>query len=315
MAAKNTMSPLTLPHTFTQFMVDLYGERGAAWVENLPQLVADCAARWGLDVQAPFPVLSYNFADPAIDANGRSLVLKIGVPNRELLTEMAALRCYAGRGICQLYAADAEWGALLIERLQPGAMLLEVADDEAATTIAAQVMQQLWRPLAPDEAALFPTIADWGSGLQRLRATFGAGVGPFPQKLVETAVALFTDLRATASASALLHGDLHHYNILRATRQPWLAIDPKGVIGEPAYEVGAFMRNPLNLAQWPELPQVLARRAAIFAHILGFSRQRVLAWSLAQAVLSAWWSYEDSGQGWEDALRVAECLADLWRET
>ncbi|MCA9958815.1 MAG: hypothetical protein KC443_07270 [Anaerolineales bacterium] len=306
-----------LPETFSQFMIEIYGTRGAAWVAELPQLVAACAARWHLHVHDPFPVLSYNFAAPATDENGRFLVLKIGIPNKELLTEIAALRCYDGHGICQLYAADPQWGALLIERLRPGTMLLAEEDDAAATAVAAQVMQQVWRPLTAEQAAPFPTVHAWANGLSKLRATFAGGVGPFPPKLVETAESLFRDLLASMDKPLLLHGDLHHYNILQAAQtarpvpQPWLAIDPKGVIGEPAYEVGAFMRNPLDLAQWPDLRRVLARRAAIFAEQLGLERQRIIGWSLAQAVLSAWWSYEDSKQMAHNTLTIAQALAEL----
>ncbi len=104
----------------------------------------------------------------------------------------------------------------------------------------------------------------------------------------------------------LLHGDLHHDNILAAERAPWLALDPKGVAGEPAYEVGALMRNPR-----PQPAEVLARRASILAEVLDIDRQRILGWSFAQAVLSAWWNIEDQGHGWEGAIEVAERLSTL----
>lgn len=302
---------IELPYKFTQFMVRLYGQRGLEWVKNLPQLIVNCEERWNLRVQAPFPVLSYNFAAPATYADGREVVVKIGVPNRELYTEIAALRLYNGHGICRLYAADPDWGVLVIERLRPGTMLLDMADDAAATAVAAQVMQKLWRPVPNNDIGKFPTIARWAHGLHDLRAQFNGGTGPFPRKLIETAESIFADLLASTSEPVLLHGDLHHYNILSATRQPWLAIDPKGVIGEPCYEVGAFMRNPLDLAKWPDLQQVLSRRADVFADILGFERERILAWSLAQEILSKWWDYEDIEQDWNNPLIVAHHLANL----
>ena len=98
---------------------------------------------------------------------------------------------------------------------------------------------------------------------------------------------------------------------MAAQRQPWLAIDPKGVYGEPAYDVGAWLRNPLDLLQWPQLGQLLAQRVAIFSEMLSLDRQRLVGWGVAQAVLSAWWSYEDHGQGWETAVTCAERLAEL----
>jgi streptomycin 6-kinase len=117
--------------------------------------------------------------------------------------------------------------------------------------------------------------------------------------------------------AVLLHGDLHHFNILAAERQPWLAIDPKGVVGEPAYEVGPLLLNPWpQLLKMPRPRQILARRvdqarSSALAAELGFDRTRLVGWGVAQAVLSAWWSIEDGASGWSYAIRVAELLAAL----
>ena len=185
-----------------------------------------------------------------------------------------------------------------------------MADDEIATAIAAQVMQQLWRPVPPNHP--FPTVANWARGMDRLRQEFDGGTGPFPKKLVQTAVSLFNDLLPSQAEPVLLHGDLHHWNILRATRAPWLALDPKGVVGEPAYEVGAWLRNPIDrLLHLSDLPHIQARRIDQFVELLGLDRQRLIGWGIAQAVLSAWWSYEDHGYGWDGAIVCAESLLGL----
>ncbi len=110
----------------------------------------------------------------------------------------------------------------------------------------------------------------------------------------------------------LLHGDFHHYNILAAERQPWLAIDPKGVVGDPAYETGAFLYNRLpDELQPDELRAILARRVEQLAVELTLDRDRILGWGLAQAVLSAWWSYEDHGHGWDEVMLVAKALSAI----
>jgi streptomycin 6-kinase len=154
-------------------------------------------------------------------------------------------------------------------------------------------------------------VANWAQGLADLRCEFDGGSGPFPPNLVSLAEQLFAELLATAAPSMLLHGDLHHYNILSARRQPWLAIDPKGVCGEPAYEVGAWLHNPFDLLQRPQPDRLLARRVTIFSEMLGIETERLAGWGMAQAVLSAWWSYEDHGHSWEPALACAELLARL----
>jgi streptomycin 6-kinase len=299
--------PSFVPETFARTIIDVYEADGVAWLERLPATIADCARRWSLSVAPPVPNLSYNYVAPAIRSDGAEVVLKLGVPSTELRTEIAALRLYGGRGCAMLLDADADQGHLLLERLRPGTPLADLADDEQATAIAAEIMRQLWRPVPPDHP--FPTVARWAAGMQRLRAEFGGGTGPFPVRLVERAERLFADLLSSMDAPVLLHGDLHHWNILAAERQPWLAIDPKGIVGEPAYEVGALLRNRLEVA--PDMKRLTARRIDQLAEALGFDRARILAWCLAQAVLSAWWSYEDHGSGWEEMVEFAETLDDL----
>ncbi len=108
----------------------------------------------------------------------------------------------------------------------------------------------------------------------------------------------------------MLHGDLHHDNILSAERQPWLAIDPKGVVGEPAYEVGALLRNLWEDRHRLANPRrMLESRVYQLAEELDIARSRVRGWGVAQAVLSAWWCIEDNDGCWESAIAVAELLA------
>lgn len=299
-----------LPRDWARRVVEVHGLEGETWLKELPTLIESCARRWSLAVGAPFAGLSYNYVAPAVRAGGEDVILKLSVPDREHLTEIEALRLFDGRGIVRLLEADGEKGVMLLERLRPGRPLALLEDDEQATVIAAEVMEQLWLP-APEEHD-FPTVADWASGLDRLRRRFGGGVGPFPAALVETAEFLFAELIGSTTETMLLHGDLHHHNILTARRQPWLALDPKGVVGEAAYETGALLRNPMpDLLQVPRLGRVLARRLDILAERLGFERERIAGWGVAQAVLAAWWSFEDHGHGWEEWITCARYLADL----
>jgi streptomycin 6-kinase len=300
-----------LPEHFTRLMIELYEDEGVAWLEQLPALIDDCARRWSLTVLPPYS-LSYNYVAPATRADGTPVVLKVGFPTGEPIDQIAALRHYQGYGMVQLLEADPAVGAFVLEQLKPGVPLIHMQDDEQATAIAAEVMRQLWHgpggAAPPDHA--FPSIVDWADGMQRMREHFDGTTGPFPRALVEEAESLFAELLASQSAPVLLHGDLHHDNILSATRAPWLAIDPKGVVGEPAYEVGALLRNPLpQLLEMPDPGRVTARRVDQLAEALGIDRARIRGWGLAQAVLSAWWCIEDSGYGWEPTIACAELLA------
>ena len=307
------MDTARIPERFARTMIELHGGAGQAWLDKLPARIAGYERRWAIQVASPFANLSYNYVAPAVRSDGAQVILKLGMPHPELSSEIAALRLYDGRGSARLLEADPEHGALLIERLLPGSMLLDLTDDDEATRIAAQVMRALWRPAPPaPEDAVFPTTARWASGLQRLRARYSGGTGPLPEGMVQRAEALFAELLASSGAPILLHGDLHHENILAAERAPWLAIDPKGLIGEAEYEVGALIRNPLpRLLALPDVTATLARRFDILAETLGFDRQRMIAWSYAQAILSAWWTIEDHGHGWEPTIALAEHLAPL----
>ena len=129
--------------------------------------------------------------------------------------------------------------------------------------------------------------------------------GPLPEKLVETAEALSSDLLSENKDVTLLHGDFHHYNVLESERG-WLAIDPKGVIGSKGYEVGPLLTNPIDRFLNEINPKVQTeKRIAILSEMLGMERERIRSWAICHAVLSAWWSLED-GEDWMYAIRCAE---------
>jgi streptomycin 6-kinase len=296
----------SLPPAFVANIHNTFGEQGRLWLQALPDLVAAAARQWDLTDIQPRANLSYNFVLFA-RRGPQPVVLKLGVPNRELTSEIVALRCFDGRGCVRLLEAEADNSALLLERLQPGDMLSSIEDDEAATHIAADVMLSLWRP-APAEPDLIQ-LSDWFTGFHRLRTRFAGGTGPLDAHLVEQAEHIAAQFFAEHYAPMLIHGDLHHFNMLSSARG-WLAIDPKGVVGPAAYEVGPLLINPLpELPQRADLEQVLDRRIAILSERLGMEGERLRAWGLAHAVLSAWWTVEENGSGAEGAIRCAHVLA------
>jgi streptomycin 6-kinase len=309
---------LKLPTDFIRTIENTYGEDGRQLITNLPRLVDETSQRWGLKDVRPVPNLSYNFVASA-NRGEDNVVLKIGVPGDELTSEMAALRLFNGEGACRLIDCDEEKGFLLLESLQPGVMLSTLEDDEAATHIAADLMFKIWRPLESDSllsqepvSALqkFIKLSDWFEGLKRLRVMFNGGTGPLSDKLVERVEQSAKDFFAENHKPVLMHGDFHHFNILSSERG-WLVIDPKGVIGPAAYEVGPLLMNPWgDLLNGNNYWLMTERRIDILHERLGFERERIREWGLAHAILSAWWSIEDN-TGWEYPLNFAELIADL----
>jgi streptomycin 6-kinase len=311
---------LNLPPKFISNVQNVYLEDGRAFLEALPDSITEVSARWMLTNVQPAQNLSYNFVAFA-NRGDLQVVLKIGLPNRETKSEMAALRLFKGEGACRLIDYDEEKYWMLLERLKPGVMLSTLEDDKEATHIAADVMQKIWRPM--ESASLlvekrkqasgfqsFIRLSDWFDGLKRLRAMFNGGTGPINEKLVDRVEQSVQDFFVENHKPVLMHGDFHHFNILSSERG-WLIIDPKGVIGPACYEVGPLLMNPWsNLSRGKDYRGMARRRINILHERLGFERERIREWGVAHAVLSAWWGIEDN-TGWEYSLAFAEMIAEL----
>jgi streptomycin 6-kinase len=298
-------------------VVGVFGDAGKRWLTELPALLQSTAQRLSLTLLPPYANLTYNYVAPAIRSDGVEVVLKVGVPCRELNSEIESMRRFSGYGCAEVMHFDSEAGVLVLERLNPGVPLTALANDRTdseATSIACTVIRAL-REVRSDNlyAGVFQSTAELGLGFQQLRNEFSGGVGPFPHRLVEEAEQLWSDLESSVAAPILLHGDLHHDNIISAARSPWLAIDPKGYIGDPAFETGPLLRN-----LWQDRHQIsnpartIERRVSKIAEELVIDRARVRGWALAQAVLSVWWSYEDGDLDWADSLQIAELIAGIW---
>ncbi len=179
-------------------------------------------------------------------------------------------------------------------------MLAEVAeaDDDEATRIAAGVLGRLWRPV-PEGSGLRP-LASWLDAFDRNRDALSRGRDGFPAALFRRADELRRELLASTESPTPLHGDLHHFNVLRGRGAEWLAIDPKGLVGDRCFDVCQFLRNPR-----PVPPDVNRRRLDVFCADLGLDRRRVKAWCFVHAMLDACWSFED-GAPWQGKVAYAE---------
>jgi streptomycin 6-kinase len=299
---------LSLPPDFIRNIRQSYPTEGEKWLAELPSLLALAAKRWELELGEPF-LLSYNYVCAAMRKDGTEAVLKIGVPNLELTSEINTLRLYAGQGACRLLEADAEAGMLLLERLRPGIMLVTLDNDDQATEIAAEVMKKIHRPVPQQEG--FLSLRAWFDELKKLRPHFGGGTGPFPEMTFAMAEGLIRDLFAEDRPQVLLHGDFHHFNILSSERG-WLVIDPKGVAGAPEYEAGPLLTNPYNVVlEEREASHRTQRRMAILCERLGFDPQRLRAWAICHCVLSSFWDMGEDGSGGESARAWAEIFLKI----
>lgn len=294
---------LSIPEEFAATIVSLHGSRGRRWLEGLDARVRAIEARWGIEVTGVLPGLSYNLIVSAKGAGHEAYVLKLGVPSREISTEIRALRAYGGRGAVCLRRSNARVGALLLDRVEPGMSLATLEDEEMALRIFVDVFRAL-RRAAPPPGRL-PRVADWAAGMERLRAAMQDGLR-FPASLSEGADRLFRELLESTPEESLLHGDLHQMNILRSHSR-WVAIDPKGVVGDRCYDTVPFLLNCLPDAL-PEAVALIDRRIGFLARELHLDGRRIRAWLRAHAVLSAWWMAENGVGGLARALSLAEAL-------
>lgn len=284
----------------------------SAWLDRLTGIATDVERRWSLTPGQPFARLSYNYVVPVACADGTPAVLKLSFPgDKEFRTEAVALRIFDGRGVVWMLRLDLEGGAMLLERCEPGSTLARVTDDGEATSAAAGVLRRLWRPVGGGPEHPFPRVSDWARGFERLRRRYGGGTGPMPATLVGEAEGTFEGLLRTQAGPVLLHGDFHHDNVLSSRREGWLAVDPKGVVGEPAYDAATLLREPPDLIRAPDARRKIEQRLHQLSEELAFPRERLRGWAFAQAVLAAFWGLEDSGRVWDEALAFARLLGDL----
>jgi streptomycin 6-kinase len=261
-----------------------------------------CAQQWGVAVGATWETESSLLAH---GHRGRqAVVLKVVKREGDEWRSGEVLSAFDGRGAIHVYEHIP--GAMLLERLDPGESLIgypATGRDDEAVTIIAGVIGAMDPTTVPRWC---PTLRDWGHAFDWYA---GSGDSQIPDALVTRAALMFDRLAGSQRNTRLLHGDLQHSNILFDRDRGWLAIDPKGVVGEVEYEVAAALRNPRESPEIVGDRTVIERRIDGYCSQLGLDRDRVRDWAFANAVLSMIWSVQDEGR--VDANDPSRLLADL----
>jgi streptomycin 6-kinase len=267
----------------------------SAWLEQLPRVVRELENRWSLALGDPFEHhdVSCAWVAPAVRDDGTGAVLKLGMPHMEAAHEIHALQLCAGDPTVRVLESDTCLNAMLLERCQPGTALRERPEIEQDVVIAG-LLRRFWRK--PDEPhpfrPLYAMTAHWAA--ETMEAS-----GRWPDSgLVREGLRLFVELSRPSAADVLLATDLHAGNVLRAQREPWLAIDPKPFVGDRAYDATQHLFNG-------KLRMLTAARATIgrFADLLEVDDERVRLWMLARAAAEPRDTWND------DAMTLARALA------
>ena len=268
---------------FESNIINIYGKKGQQWLDDLPKLITQVEATYGLSNLKPVDNLSYNYVLTGFQ-DSKAIILKLGLDVDGFKREAAALMAFAGFGAVEVLIENN--GLLLLECAVPGVSLKSYfpEKDDGAINITANVIKRLHKVPIPSPHP-FPHIKNWLEALD--------GDLKIPVQPLQKARQLRDQLLKTAEPDVLLHGDLHHDNILQ-NGNDWVVIDSKGVIGEPAYEVAAFIRNPIpELLNYDDTQNIIHNRVTRFAEFLELPSQRILDWCFVQAVLAWAWALED----------------------
>lgn len=275
------MRKLTIPSNLAEMAGKERHRDLREWTRTLPELVGELAERWTLRVGEPFQPGGYcSWVAPGRNLRGEDVVLKVEWSHTEAAHEADALRCWSGSGAVRLYAADAfdDTIALLLERCVPGTQLGRSAPEVAQDIVVAGLLRRLWRHPPPGHP--FPPLQAmcdaWAAEFEEEFATSSDGVDP---GLAREGAAMLRALPRTADRAVLLCTDLHAGNILAAQREPWLVVDPKPYVGDPACDPVQHMLNCMDRLRAD--PLGLAKR---MADLLDLDAERVGLWLFARCV-------------------------------
>jgi streptomycin 6-kinase len=228
---------------------------------------------------------------PVRRSDGTAAALKIQPVDEETVGEPAALRTWDGRGTVRLLEHDPDSGVMLLERLDPQRPLARLPDVHAALAILSGLLARLSTTAAPAGIRRLQDVA--GQMLTRAPAVLPRLADPDDRRLVRSCTAAVADL-LPVQESRLLHWDLHYDNVLAGEREPWLAIDPKPLAGEPGFELFPALRNRWGeIAATGDVDGAVRRRFDLMTEVLGLDRRRAAAWTLGRVLQVVLWDVDD----------------------
>jgi streptomycin 6-kinase len=270
---------------------------GREWLSELPRSVARCVDMWGLRLEAPYQGSQVSIVFPARRRDGEPVALKIQWPHAESEFEHEALRVWNGNGAVRLFEFDAQENALLMEKCEPGSHLATVDTNEALEVLA-EMLPRLWVPAGEPFRPVREECAQWRRSLP---VNWEMAGRPYERELLDAGLAAMDEVCGDEGEQVLLHQDLHGDNVLRASREPWLAIDPKPLRGAREFSLAPIVRS----YEFGHSRQAVVHRLDWLSATLKLDRERCRLWALLQTL--AW-----SGEGAVVLERHVETARWLW---
>lgn len=268
--------------TLEKNISNLCGQKGRDWINALPSIVKHLSQHWSLTDIKPVKNMSWNYVATAVQHGHDLVVLKISCDKELIRDEYKTLQHFNGQGAIKVLDINAEHNALLLEQAVPGYLLKELHPKNIIDTIHdyTDVVKKL-ATVPITDVNDFTHVSKWCAAFDRITDA------RVEKRFIEKAQALKTMLLGTAKQEYLCHGDLHLENIIKHGSD-WLVIDPKGIIGEMAFEAAAFDLIDKENMQIIEQVQMLA-------NALRLDFKRLLAWVFLRIIMSAQWFIEDNG--------------------
>jgi len=283
-------------------ITNLFKEQGKRWLNKLPEIMQVLADKWQLTQIQPADNMSWNYVAKAISNVHGLVVVKISCDKKLIHDELKALNHFNGHGMVKLFAHDTQHNAILLQQAIPGKSLCSVYPDKVQDVIDnySAVVKCLIsvRQQNHDD---FKHISDW------LKAFDRVDKNKLPDGLIEKIILLKNELLASRGKEFILHGDLHHENIL-SDGNNWIAIDPKGIVGEVVFEAACFNFIDRTEINNPNVPELFELRIKLLSEKLGLDSERLKNWVLVRLILGACWMVEDNGNP-KDFIRLYNAVS------
>jgi streptomycin 6-kinase len=278
------------------------------WLSSLPTFIEALCTKWQIALE---PRIADTWMTVVVFGTSPELgpvVIKSSPNVVDFVAQARAFEIGAGDHVPRLYDLDLAHCTMVIERIVPGTELRYVAmDDDVAARIAAETLRTFWRPVADGEGLIpqrrvLQPLFDWT---------------PWPElietNLVAQAQQLATLLLERSTHTCLVHGDFHHWNVLRRTSGAWMIIDPVGIVGDHAADIARWMHNPPEIVMREDFLDVAARRISIWADVTGIDADVLASWALVGNVLNAINCTTFAPEVMQTCIRVAQRLQTLVR--
>ncbi|MDX2530176.1 aminoglycoside phosphotransferase family protein [Streptomyces europaeiscabiei] len=290
---------ISVPEELAATLEMFFDEKGVTFAAALPDLATTFLSRWGLRLDGPAMHGMCALVLPVVrTADDTPAVLKLQILDAESEGEPVALRVWDGDGAVRLLAHDGETGTMLLERLDPARMLSHEPDTRKAVLVIARLLAHLTTTPAPPAMRRLSDIAT--DMLDRTPPVLARIPDTSDRRLIADCAAALREV-VSEPGDRLLHWDLHFDNVLGADRAPWLAIDPKPLAGDPAFELWPALNNRFD-------PNEVPWRFDAMTDVLALDRDRARAWTLARLLQNAIWEIEEGRPLDPDDLELARRL-------